>query len=64
MWDFVVLKHGHESSQGILISMILHVKYVAENFESSSICKNIVKCCEVTLFFNHVGAYFKMNVAP
>ena len=23
MWDFVVLKHGHESSQGVLISMIL-----------------------------------------
>ena len=41
-----------------------HVKYVAENSESSSICKKIAKCCEVTLFFNHVGAYFKMNVAP
>ena len=52
MWDFVVLKHGHESSQGVLISMILnhHVKYAAENFESSSICKKIVKCCEVTFF--------------
>ena len=23
MWDFVVLKHGHESSQDALISMIL-----------------------------------------
>ena len=23
MWDFVVLKHGHESSQGVLISMII-----------------------------------------
>ena len=23
MWDFVVLKHGHESSQAVLISMIL-----------------------------------------
>ena len=23
MWDFAVLKHGHESSQGVLISMIL-----------------------------------------
>ena len=52
MWDFVVFKHGHESSQGVLISMILinHAKYVAENFESSSVCKKIVKCCEVTLF--------------
>ena len=41
MWDFVVLKHGHESSQGVLISMIL-----------------------MSSTFNHVGAYFKMNVAP
>ena len=23
MWDFVVLKHGYESSQGVLMSMIL-----------------------------------------
>ena len=23
-----------------------------------------LKCCEVTLFFIHVGPYFKMNVAP
>ena len=23
MWDFVVLKHGHGSSQGVLISTIL-----------------------------------------
>ena len=23
MWDFVVLKHGHDNSQGVLISMIL-----------------------------------------
>ena len=23
MWDFVVLKHGHDSSQSVLISMIL-----------------------------------------
>ena len=23
MWDFVVLKHGHESSQDVLISMIV-----------------------------------------
>ena len=61
MWDIVVLKHGHESSQGVLISMIL---YAAENFLSSSICKKIVKCCEVTLCLNHVEAYFKMNVAP
>ena len=67
MWDFVVLKHGHESSQGVGPTYFYDIyqdKYASENFESSSICKNIVKCCEVILFFNHVGAYFKMNVAP
>ena len=34
MWDFVVLKHGHESSHGVLIYMIgtYHVKYVKSHF--------------------------------
>ena len=26
-----------------------HVKYVAENSESSCICKQMVKCCEIIL---------------
>ena len=49
MWDFVVLKHGHESSQGVglLISMILIMSSTLQR----TICKKIVKCCEVTLFF-------------
>ena len=40
MWDFVVPTHGYESSQGVLMSMIL-IMYVAENVASSSIYKNI-----------------------
>ena len=65
MWDFVVLKHGHENSRGVLISMILIMSSTLQRtLNPSSICKKSVKCCEVTLCFNHVGAYFKMNVAP
>ena len=52
-----MFKHGHENSQGgpISTTVILSSTYMAENFESSSICKKIVTCmlCRHTLF-NHV----------
>ena len=54
-----MFKHGHESSQGGLISTTLIMSsrpYIAENFESSSIFKKIVTffmLCRHT-FFNHV----------
>ena len=39
---------------------------VRNNCPSSLIIDRYLSCQvrEVTLFFNHVGAYFKMNVAP
>ena len=33
MWDFVVLKHGHESSQGVLISMILIIVIMSSTLQ-------------------------------